>query len=101
MDKQQSDYQALISRPEISFWVPIITSIVLVALAFGAVLTRIALVEQKQDTIISQNAELLKTFKEEKVADDLRYTNLATRVGTNSTRLTALETLEQVRHKEQ
>lgn len=96
----RSDYQQLISKPEISFWVPIVTSAVMIALSFGALLTRIAILDQGQKTIIAQNEELLKTFKEEKIADDLRYNGLASRIGTNSTRLTALETLEKVRHGE-
>lgn len=95
----RSDYQQLISKPEISFWVPIVTSAVMIALSYGVLLTKVALLAQGQDTIIAQNEELLKNFKEQKVADDLRYSNLASRVGTNSTRLTAIETLENIRHK--
>lgn len=94
----RSDYRQLISKPEISFWVPIITSAVMIALSFGTLLTKIALLNKGQETIIAQNEELLKSFKEQKIADDLRYSNLAGRVGTNSTRLTALETIENIRH---
>lgn len=96
----RSDYQQLISKPEISFWVPIVTSAVMIALSFGALLTKIALLNKGQETIIAQNEELLKNFKEQKIADELRYTNLASRVGTNSTRLTALETIQNIRNRE-
>lgn len=96
----RSDYQQLISKPEISFWVPIVTSAVMIALSFGALLTKIALLNKGQETIIAQNEELLKNFKEQKIADELRYTNLASLVGTNSTRLTALETIQNIRNRE-
>lgn len=93
-------YIKFISRPEISFWIPIIIALLSAVLSFGVLLTRVSLLEQGQNTIIAQNEELLKSFKEQKIADELRYSNLAGRVGTNSTRLTALETLENIRHKD-
>lgn len=69
------------------------------ATIYFSLVTRLALMEQKQDTIIAQNKELIETFKARDLVEETRYNNLATRVGTNSNRLTSLETLEQIRHK--
>ena len=94
-----SGYQNFISKPEISFWVPIVTSAVMLALSYGVLLTRIALLEQKMDTLISQNQQFIQQVKDRELAEDARYKEVLSRVGTNSTRITALETLESVRHR--
>ena len=65
---------------------------------YFSLVTRLSLMEQKQDTIIAQNQQMLDQFKEREITEDNRYTSLAGRVGNNSTRLTTLETLETVRH---
>jgi len=47
------DYRDVISKPEFNFWIPIITTIAAIALSWGALTTRISLLEVKADTLES------------------------------------------------
>lgn len=48
---------------QINNWVPIITSAVMVALAFGAINTRLSLIEQKVEGIAASQTQMLDLFK--------------------------------------
>ena len=81
--------------------VPIVFSAITISISsasvYFSVINRISLVEQKIDTIINQQQEVIKNFDKREAAEDARYTNLATRVGTNSIRLTKLETIDGIK----
>ena len=61
---------------QVNNWVPIIISIVTLSCTFGAVLTRLALIEQKQDTIAQQQKTMIDLFKN----TENRYGELALKV---------------------
>lgn len=66
-----TNYQEFISKPEISFWVPIITSAVLIASSFFILEGKMAVANQKLDNIS-------ETLKEMKMAQsDYQHTALA------------------------
>lgn len=60
---------------------PIITSIVLMTLAFGKLQSDIALLNQKVDTVIARQEEILK-----------KYANVETRYGELSLKVQSIET---------
>lgn len=53
-----TNFRQFISKPEISFWVPIITSAVLIASSFFALEGKLALTNQKLDQISNILAEI-------------------------------------------
>ncbi len=48
---KKSDYQRFISRPEISFWIPIIVAVVGFAVAWGVFQTRMSVNAQDNDKL--------------------------------------------------
>ena len=81
----EGGYKEIISRPEVSFWVPIVFSAVTMTLSFGALMTRVALIEQKQDTQIALTKELVEQ-------NNIRMTDILSRVGTLALKVNTLET---------
>lgn len=80
--KQKESYKSFISHPEISFWVPIIVSVVTITISYGALMTRVSVLENKMDTmIINQQAILAK------------YSDVETRYGVLTNKVTKLETI--------
>lgn len=61
-----------LQKNELRFWLPIIISIVSVVLSWGALTTRIALVEQKQDDILAGIQDIKEGLKEH-VADQTSF----------------------------
>lgn len=59
----KSPYQDFISKPEVSFWVPLITSAVLIAGSFFALEARVSLTNQKLDQALSVLAELRLDYR--------------------------------------
>lgn len=81
--KYQSDpYMNFISHPEISFWVPILTSVVTITLSYGTLMTRVSVLENKMDTMIAGQSIILE-----------KYTSVESRYGQLSNKITRLETL--------
>lgn len=56
-------YEEFIGKPEISFWVPIITSSILIAGSFFALSNKVALSNQKLDQALVALAELKLDYK--------------------------------------
>lgn len=66
-------------------WIPIITSAVMIALAFGKINTRLALIEQKVESVAEGQQTMIELFK----STEKRYGELALKVE-------RLETLESI-----
>lgn len=47
----------------ISNWVPIITSTIMIALAFGGILTRLAVIDERLDTLSKDQTVMIELFK--------------------------------------
>lgn len=77
----------------VSLIVSTILTTVSVTSVYFALTNKLALMEQKQDTIIAQLDITLKEFKEEKKDQDQKYTTMETRLGIYSNSLTALESI--------
>jgi hypothetical protein len=58
----KSSYQEFLSKPEISFWVPIITSIVLISATFFALSTEVQISNVKLDNLLT----LVQDIKDER-----------------------------------
>jgi hypothetical protein len=80
-----SAYQELITKPEINFWVPIITTVVLIAGSFMALRGTVDLQNQKLDTVIANQTEILK-----------KYENVQVRVGTAELNIGVLQTNQKI-----
>lgn len=83
---KQSKYQEFISKPELSFWVPIIFTAITVTSSFSALYTKVELLTQKVDTIAIQL---------DKIVD--KYSDVEKRWGDTSQRVTVLETRAGIR----
>jgi cell division protein FtsL len=79
--KKESSYIEFISKPEISFWFPIIISVISIVMAFMALSAKVDLLTQKQDQIIAK----LDTH----IAENTAILNA---IGRDANRITALET---------
>ena len=77
----KNGYRQFISKPEISFWVPIITSVVVVAASWFNLSLNVALLTQKVDNLVTQNEALIK-----------KYSDVEGRYGTLSLQVQRLET---------
>lgn len=80
--KQKDTYKSFISHPEINFWVPIIISFVTVTLSYGALMTRVSVLENKMDTMIAGQSIILE-----------KYSSVESRYGILSNKVTRLETI--------
>ena len=80
--KKQNTYNSFISHPEISFWVPIIVSVITVTVSYGALITRVSILENKMDTMIANQNQIFE-----------KYSAVETRYGQLSNKLTRLETI--------
>lgn len=78
----KTPYQTFLSKPEITFWLPIITSSILIAGSFFAVSGRIDLLNLRVEQLISQNQIILQ-----------KYTNLEDRYGILSLEVTRMNTI--------
>jgi|GEM_PF-5059998 len=56
--------EKFISFLSLNNWIPLIAMAVSIALTFGATITRIALLEQKLDTIQTQQTEIITLLKD-------------------------------------
>jgi len=66
--------------------VPLVTSAVLIALSFGTLMTRVAVLETKIDTLLAQNQQMLA-----------KYSNVEVRYGDLSLKVRNLETIEGIK----
>lgn len=80
------EYRNFISKPEISFWIPIISSCIMIAGSWFTLSNRIDLLTQKVDTLIVQNEKLME-----------KYAGVEDRYGKLSIQITRLETMEGLR----
>lgn len=80
--KQKDNYKSFISHPEISFWVPIIVSVVTITISYGALMTRVSVLENKMDTMIAGQSIILE-----------KYSSVESRYGILSNKVTRLETI--------
>lgn len=89
---QNSDaYMNLISKPEISFWVPIVTSAVVISMSWLNLSTRIDLLAQKMDLVI-QNQQITITHMQEKDVElEVKYAAMQKQWGELSQRVTRIE----------
>lgn len=76
---------SFVSWAGVSNWIPIIVSAVTVAMAFGAMNTRLSLIEQKVEQIADQQMVMIELFK-----------SVETRYGAIALKVERLETLAQL-----
>lgn len=76
-----SKYKEFLSKPELNFWIPIITSIVLITLSWANLTGEIKLLRQELLQYIEQNKALTQ-----------KYSDVQSRWGDTSQRVTVLET---------
>lgn len=85
MKKEKDDkYMNFISKPEISFWIPIVTTTVLVALSWANLSGRVDLLTQKVDLILQNQNVTIKDLQD-------KYTRTQVMWGELSQRVTRLE----------
>ena len=77
----KSTYQEIITKPELNFWTPIITSVVLITLSWANFSTELKLLRREVESLVKTNETLLQ-----------KYTEVETRWGYISQRVTVLET---------
>jgi len=80
--KPETPYQEFLSRPELNFWIPIITSLLMVASSFFLLYTKVELLNQKVDNI-SANIDRLTT----------KYASVEDRYGKVSLQIQRIETV--------
>lgn len=85
MAKKQDAYREFISKPEISFWVPLLLPFLTAVFAFSALKTDVEVIKTSQTQILASQNDLIKEFREYKISAE-------TRTGLMSNRLTAVET---------
>ncbi len=89
--KKQDPYMNFISKPEISFWVPIVSSAVVIAMSWLNLSNRVDLLTQKMDLII-KNQEQTLTLMQAKDADlTIKYEQMQKQWGELSQRVTKVE----------
>lgn len=71
-------YDSFISRPEISFWVPIIVAFATAAFSWANLTSKVDLLSQKVDGLIEQNKILIEKY----ASVESRYGTLAIKVNT-------------------
>jgi hypothetical protein len=59
-----SAYQEFIGKPEVNFWVPIIFTAVSITISFMALSNQVALQNQKLDTVIANQQQILVESKD-------------------------------------
>ena len=79
---EKNIYEKVITKPELSFWIPIIISVISIVISFMALSTKVDLLTQKQDMILVQLTQQSKSFE-----------SVELMVMNNSLRVTVLETL--------
>lgn len=84
--KMSKDYKDFISKPEISFWLPIISSAILIAASWFNIKNTIELQNQQLGFLIKQNEEILK-----------KYGSVEERYGRLTVQVAKLETLEGIK----
>lgn len=80
-----SAYEQLITKPELNFWIPIITTVVLVSGSFMALRTTVLVQNEKLDTVIANQTEILK-----------KYENVQVRLGAAENKITYLDTNQKI-----
>ncbi len=90
-----SQYKELISRPEISFWVPIVTSAVIIAGSWFTLSSRIDLLSQKLDILLSNQEKVLLVMQakdnELQGLENTHYNQMQKQWGELSQRVTRIE----------
>ena len=59
-----NSYVKFISKPEISFWVPIVTSAVALSMSWMNISSRIDLLSQRVESLIEQNKVLITKYSD-------------------------------------
>lgn len=83
--KCPSAYQELITKPELNFWIPIITTVVLVSGSFMALRTTVVVQNTKLDTVIANQTQILN-----------EYRNVEVRMNTAENKITFLDTNQKI-----
>lgn len=55
----KSPYESIISKPEVSFWVPIVFTAVTITISFMALTSKVDLLSQKIDTVIENQTTII------------------------------------------
>jgi len=80
---KHNPYTSFISRPEISFWVPILVALVSIVSTYGLLYDRVAILETKVDIIITNQNTFLNYVRDNETAItavNLRVTALEARL---------------------
>lgn len=75
--------QDTISWLQVNNWVPIITSLIIVAISYGMLFTRISVLETKMDIVIEQQKQVIAKFHDV----ETRYGELALKVNSLETKV--------------
>jgi len=60
----QTPFKEFISKPEISFWIPIIFTAVSITMSFMTVSNQVALQNQKLDQVIANQVDIKKAYSD-------------------------------------
>lgn len=89
--KQEDPYRSFISKPEISFWVPIVSSAVVIAMSWLNLSNRVDLLTQKMDLIIQQQTNTLTLMQAKDLDLESKYSIMQKQWGELSQRVTRIE----------
>ncbi len=89
--KKQDPYINFISKPEISFWVPLVSSAVVISMSWFNLSTRVDLLTQKMDLILQQQTNTLTLMQKTDNDLDTKYAQMQKQWGELSQRVTRIE----------
>lgn len=87
----KNEYQEFISRPEISFWTPIVSSAIVIALSWFNLSTRVDLLTQKLDLLLERQSETIITMQHKDQELYAQYAQMQKQWGELSQRVTRIE----------
>ncbi len=88
---KENEYQKFISKPEISFWVPIVSSAVVIGMSWVNLTARIDLLTQKMDLVIENQTQLISHLQAKDADLETKYAQMQKQWGDLSQRVTRLE----------
>lgn len=80
-----------LSRPEIQFWISVITPMIIVAISWANLSGRVDLLSQKMDILLENQGKVILSMQKTDVDLALKYTELQKELSELSQRTTRLE----------
>ena len=88
---KKDQYKEFISKPEISFWVPIVSAATVISLSWFNLSGRIDLLTQKMDLLIQNQQNTLTLMQSKDIELDGKYSQMQKQWGELSQRVTRIE----------